>query len=337
MAQIPKYLVSMKFSNNETYVGYLRLGDAKPGTSNGNGTTDNVTSVAAEEDPKGATTYVIAVILIYGMSIMFLIASHVFIKKRSVKESETQISRYLEQAPDLREKSSRDNFRKLKKSLIPLIARSPAARELISHKDKYASYLLQYQPVDDTGDRKPSPGGPRKPSRISPKRSILKKPQERTWASFGVGDIAHASAAILVPNRSSLPQIRLPAAESKNNPVGPPRSPTPPKGVEVLYDYPWIMPPIEIHNQKTSTIAHTQQDPDIISQSSSDNNDPRYGRLHSDVTSDGGIVSLSDAGRALSSVSISSASSDSVFEDSVSVIDDTAGTTGRSKGRSFLV
>lgn len=82
-----------------------------------------------EYDQAGATVYAIVVIAVYGFSIVMLIASHIFLKKKRDKRDggdEKQIEKYLAQVPSLKEKSKRDSFRRLKKSIIPLISISMA-------------------------------------------------------------------------------------------------------------------------------------------------------------------------------------------------------------------
>ena len=75
-------------------------------------------------DQQGASAYAIVVIMVYGFSIVLLIASHIFLKKKEDKRDgdEQQIDKYLQQVPDLKEKSKRESFRRLKKSIIPLVS-----------------------------------------------------------------------------------------------------------------------------------------------------------------------------------------------------------------------
>lgn len=72
--------------------------------------TKNVKRAA---DVTGATYYVVAVVLVYGMSIVLLIASHIKRKHSKVLE-DVQINKYLQEFQVFREKSSRDNYRSLK-------------------------------------------------------------------------------------------------------------------------------------------------------------------------------------------------------------------------------
>ncbi len=69
------------------------------------------------EDPTGASYYVIAVVLVYGMSIVMLIASH--IKRNHQKlEEDKQIHKYFQEFMVVKERSSREAYRKLKKSIV---------------------------------------------------------------------------------------------------------------------------------------------------------------------------------------------------------------------------
>ncbi|KAK2143523.1 hypothetical protein LSH36_834g01003 [Paralvinella palmiformis] len=109
--------------------------------------TRNVTSGRNIYDPVGASTFVIAVVLVYGISIVFMISSHVFMKKKTSVESEKRIDSYLSSARRLRDESRRESFAKLKRSLMPVIAKSPSGRVLIEKRLKYTPYLLHYLPA----------------------------------------------------------------------------------------------------------------------------------------------------------------------------------------------
>ncbi|KAK2159639.1 hypothetical protein LSH36_149g03000 [Paralvinella palmiformis] len=69
------------------------------------------------EDPTGASYYVIAVVLVYGMSIVMLIASHIKRKHQKLIE-DRQIDKYLREFQVVREKSSRDSYKNLKRSIM---------------------------------------------------------------------------------------------------------------------------------------------------------------------------------------------------------------------------
>ena len=87
----------------------------------------DVTTAAPEDDydPEGASAYAVVVIFVYGFSIVLLIASHIFLKKKEDKkdgESEKEIDKYLEQASALQRTSEKESFRRLKRSIIPLVS-----------------------------------------------------------------------------------------------------------------------------------------------------------------------------------------------------------------------
>ena len=82
------------------------------------------TAIPQPYDETGASLYAIAVIFVYGFSIVLMIASHTYMKRKSNKrdgEDEKQVVKYLQQVPHLQELSKRDSFRKLKNSIIPLV------------------------------------------------------------------------------------------------------------------------------------------------------------------------------------------------------------------------
>ena len=67
-------------------------------------------------DPLGASYYVIAVILVYGMSIVALIASHIKRKKAKLVE-DRQINKYLREFQTVQEESSRETYKNLKRRI----------------------------------------------------------------------------------------------------------------------------------------------------------------------------------------------------------------------------
>jgi hypothetical protein len=104
----------------------------------------STTTVSNEEqDPRGASSYVIAVVLIYGLSIVFLIGSHVFIKKKEESihgEEGKLVDKYLQNSSKYREITNRETYKKLKTSIVPIVARSPA-RDLISRRKSFLPFL----------------------------------------------------------------------------------------------------------------------------------------------------------------------------------------------------
>lgn len=67
--------------------------------------------------------YVIIVILVYGMSIVLMIASHINRKHRKLLE-DRQIDKYLKEFQIVKERSSRDSYRILKKAIIAKLYRA---------------------------------------------------------------------------------------------------------------------------------------------------------------------------------------------------------------------
>ena len=109
---------------------------------------NSISDDTADYDSSGASMFVIAVVLLYGFSIVLLIASHVFIKRKAHHhDSDKIIDQYLDQAAVLRRENSREAFARLKMSLMPMIARSPSGRDMIAKRVKYTPFLLQYIPM----------------------------------------------------------------------------------------------------------------------------------------------------------------------------------------------
>lgn len=81
------------------------------------------------ESPSASTNgwqagyYVIVVILVYGMSIVLLIASHINRKHRKLLE-DRQIDKYLKEFQVVKERSSRDSYRIMKRAIIAKLHRS---------------------------------------------------------------------------------------------------------------------------------------------------------------------------------------------------------------------
>ena len=113
--------ITFRGHSNVTYTGTLLL--LKNFTSDGSATTENDTISELGEDTYdnvGASYYVIAVVLVYGMSIVMLIASH--IKRRVDKVVEDkQIDRYLQDFQIVKERHARDSYKNLKRAIIKKI------------------------------------------------------------------------------------------------------------------------------------------------------------------------------------------------------------------------
>ena len=123
--------VTLTGKNNHTLEGLIHLQDSDilehlVSGIDPSGDHEVTTAPPGDDyDPKGASAYAIVVIFVYGFSIVLLIASHIFLKKKEDKkdgENEKEITKYLEQAPTLQRKSEKESFRKLKKSIIPLVS-----------------------------------------------------------------------------------------------------------------------------------------------------------------------------------------------------------------------
>lgn len=97
----------LRFVLQETPTGY---------TGSANVTSANASS-AATYDERGAAMYIVAVILVYGLSIVLLIGTLV---KQNMRRSganfheDSQVSKYLQDVPNLKERSQRDQYRELK-------------------------------------------------------------------------------------------------------------------------------------------------------------------------------------------------------------------------------
>ncbi len=150
--------LTLQGGNNSTLEGTIRLDDpsilrhllqgVRPPA--GAPLTTTTTPSSDEYDAQGASAYAIAVIFVYGFSIVLLIASHIFLKKKEDKkdgENEKEINRYLERAPDLQRFSEKESFRKLKRSIIPLVSVSMLATGIAN--------------IHNTSAGGPGPGGPR--------------------------------------------------------------------------------------------------------------------------------------------------------------------------------
>ena len=134
--------VTLQDSLNRTVVGSFFIERLPNGGIATPSPTPNATIYIAEKDPTGAVSYVIAVVLIYGLSIVFLIGSHVFIKKKEehIEVEMKKVDEFLDQTYALQDKSIRDAYKKLKKSIVPMVAQSQA-RHLISRRKSFLPFL----------------------------------------------------------------------------------------------------------------------------------------------------------------------------------------------------
>ena len=136
-------LITHISTSNGSDLGILISPDAKRVNSLTNLTSDDDDLY----DGSGAGIFVIAVVLVYGLSIVFMISSHLCMKTKMNSDADQRIDVYLNSAPRLRDESRRESFARLKRSLMPAIARSPSGRGLIEKRVKYTPYLLSYLPA----------------------------------------------------------------------------------------------------------------------------------------------------------------------------------------------
>ena len=118
--------ITLRGRHNITYRGTLIL--SPNWTSNhldhGVGGLDNGTSTSdgakVDYDQAGASYYVIAVVLVYGMSIVMLIASHIKRRQEKVVEDK-QINKYLQDFQIVKERHARDSYKNLKRTIMKKI------------------------------------------------------------------------------------------------------------------------------------------------------------------------------------------------------------------------
>lgn len=136
--------VELLGENNETFIGTLTIESHLVGVNSSivNASQPNKAgNEGLEPDPIGASTYVIAVVLIYGLSIVFLIGSHVVLRDReNHRDVEKQINKFLQQTPVIKEKYAKDNYKNLKHSIIPVVALS-SARDLVARRKSFAVFI----------------------------------------------------------------------------------------------------------------------------------------------------------------------------------------------------
>ena len=120
--------VTLLGDDNRTHQGLLLLYNwtlietgpvinAGGGGGGGGGMVDGKGNTNPAANPVGAAYYVVAVILIYALSIVMLIASRVRRKHAKILE-DRQIHKYLQEFQTVREKSHRDTYRNLKRMVI---------------------------------------------------------------------------------------------------------------------------------------------------------------------------------------------------------------------------
>jgi len=100
----PVMTLTLTGQNNETFIGTLYLGNRNssqhdpplPAPVMDEPPPHYYKDRNRKHDPSGATYYVIAVVLVYGMSIVLLIASHIN-RKHAKAQEDHQINKYLQE------------------------------------------------------------------------------------------------------------------------------------------------------------------------------------------------------------------------------------------------
>ena len=79
---------------------------------------------------------------VYAIAVVFLIASHVFVKKKedTLDYQMRMVKKYWEESHFIKEIGARESFKKLKHSMVPAVAKSNA-RDLISRRKSFAPIL----------------------------------------------------------------------------------------------------------------------------------------------------------------------------------------------------
>ena len=86
---------------------------------------DPLVTAQSSADPTGESYFVVAVCLVYSMSVVMLIASRIR-RRRAKMAVDHQIDKYLREFQIVKEKSSRDSYRNLKRAVIAKLSRDKA-------------------------------------------------------------------------------------------------------------------------------------------------------------------------------------------------------------------
>ena len=112
--------VNLRDKHNGTYRGQLLLKNNWTLTYGGSDVMtadpDVIDATDDAEDDTGASYYIIAVVFVYGMSIVMLIASHINRKHTKIVE-DRQIHKYLQEFQIVKERSSQESYKDLKKKI----------------------------------------------------------------------------------------------------------------------------------------------------------------------------------------------------------------------------
>ena len=206
---------------NSSYSGTLVLKNMTlPLLPGGAAPPDAVDQAHGHEDPAGASYYVIAVVLVYGMSIVALIASHIKRKHAKLVE-DRQIHKYLQEFQIVQEKSSRDSYKSLKRNIITRLNKERKRThtnlsQAIIPVVAVGMPTLGKQSQENVSDYDEDDGLPRRGMRTRPRSfsiparpynmSLLQPdPQHSNWVSFQKSpDLSHMGRVSPAPRLESM-------------------------------------------------------------------------------------------------------------------------------------
>ncbi len=149
---VPVSLVLLDKQRNLSFTGTLVLAGANA--------TSQVDPTEEPYDGKGAGLFTVVVITVYGISIVLFIASFIKRKKGIIIEAEESntVNNYLTQVPDLKEKTAREHFKKLKMGIMEKVERgSESDREDIAkmREGRRSSFSKSKDKKSKSGTRQP--------------------------------------------------------------------------------------------------------------------------------------------------------------------------------------
>ena len=130
---VPISLVLQDEGKNLTYSGTLILSE-KNGTE--------VKPTMLPYDAKGAGLFTVVVIAVYCISIVLFIASFIKRKKGITVEADENntVTQYLTQVPDLKEKTAREHFKKLKMGIIEKVEKGVESEREINEGNRFGRF-----------------------------------------------------------------------------------------------------------------------------------------------------------------------------------------------------
>ena len=130
---VPVSLVLQDEGKNLTFSGTLILSET-------NGT--EVKPTRMPYDAKGAGLFTVVVIAVYCISIVLFIASFIKRKKGITVEADENntVTQYLTQVPDLKEKTAREHFKKLKMGIIEKVEKGVESEKEIHEGNRFSRF-----------------------------------------------------------------------------------------------------------------------------------------------------------------------------------------------------